>query len=259
MPEAISRREAARRHGVNESTVRKAIASGGLAKAILPNGKLDAAKVADLLPKLVTRGPVLPVALVTARTRRLRIQVETLRDEVEAMKLATIPPEDAAATWASTRDGLVAHIVAIPGRVEACAGLPAREAHEQLLGIINALLDEASAPDEPAWWDEAPNGDAWWDEPLSDVMRMTPTMLLAARINLQAERDEIERALTVGRLRSVADFADAVSAQMSVAKSLVLALPGRVASQAEHATGEQLRSLVAFEVQHVIAELAPTP
>src|SRR5688500_17816376 len=89
--EGISRRELARRAGISESAVRKHVDAGSLAGAVLRDGSLHPQLAMEALGQVVTRGKRAPVALTTARTRRLRAQTRRLVDEVAALRLRTLP------------------------------------------------------------------------------------------------------------------------------------------------------------------------
>ena len=249
MPESISRREAARRAGIDESTVRKHIESGALAAAVLSDGRLDAAKVAKMLPRIVSKGPVAPAALTTARSRRLRAEVLRLTDEVEDLAADTIAPAEAEEMLAEQRAILASQLQAVPEQAAALAGRPAPEVLKTLREVIFAALEtRAEAADE----DE----DEWWNEPDEvDVAALAPSILLARRIDLTAQRLEIEHALSRGTLVKIGDVAAAFEDKLVVAKSILAAIPSRLSQTIAAASPPEAMQLVRAEVEGALREL----
>jgi hypothetical protein len=252
MAESISRREAARRHGINEATIRKHIDSGGLAAAVLPNGKLDAAKVAALLPTIITRGAVAPVALTSARNRRLRAQVAVLGDTVEGLQRAFVPVAASQRIAISALRPVREHLGRISEAAKSAAGLPAKVAHDHIRTIIHNALAVISR--EALGRGEVP----WWDEPVRhdvDLAKLSANDLLAQRANLQAVKLEVEHMVERGDVRPVRELVAEMGERLTVAKSLLVAIPARVAPQVPDSTASEVHALVAAEIDGVLAQL----
>jgi phage terminase large subunit GpA-like protein len=77
--------------------------------------------------------------------------------------------------------------------------------------------------------------------------------LQVVRTNLQAEKLELELAADQGILRSVAGALEEYEGKMAVARSLVLAMPGRVAPYAEAESAAQLQERIDRELEQAIA------
>jgi len=247
--EGISRRELARRQGISESAVRRHIDSGALVGAVLGDGSLHPEKAVEALSGVVTHAKLVPVALTNARTRRLRVQVRKLMDEVADLRASTIAPEDAT-EMLSEQIGIVATALrTIPDAAAALAGRSAAEALPLLRGIIHEAL-QANADTE--------EDDDWWNDPIErrvDLDALAPNALLARRIDLAAQKLEIEHGLMRGKLRKVEQVDADWGGRLGVCKSLVFAIPGRVGQQVEGASPNSLRALVAAEVEGALGEL----
>jgi predicted transcriptional regulator len=253
MTEAISQREAARRAGLSESTIRHHISTGALASAVLPNGKLDAEKVEKLLPRIVQKGTVAPAALAVAKTRRLRAQVSALGHEVEDLQRQYIPAVDAERAVLQMMDGIAGRIRRLPDTAKTLTGLPAKLVHTMLRDRIHAALTAISS----AAFAEREN-EPWWDKPIKrevDLSSMSENDLLARRITLQATKMEIDNMRERGVVRPVTESVREAGERLATAKSLLLAIPSRVAEQVAAASPAVARKMVAEEVGHVLAEL----
>jgi len=245
----VSRRAYARSRNISEATVRKYVAEGKLAQAVLPDGTLDAERADQLLASSIVRGNALPVALVTARIRKLRVQVQSLHDEVSELQRKVLPPDVAASMVGELDYHLVTrHIRPIAERVApAVAGRQAEAAHVVLRDAIIDLLETITS--------SAPIFDPVDEEAELELDGTTETQLLAMRTNLQAEKLEIERALAKGRLRRTSEIIEECEEKGAISKSLLLALPGRLAIFMENASVEQARALIAAELEQAIAAL----
>jgi hypothetical protein len=100
----VSRRQYALSRNVSEAAIRKHIANGTLAGAVLENGIIDPDAADKLLAGSVTRGPKLPVQVSTAKGRRQRAQVRLLHDEVtrDTPKCDQYPGCGAVPQWDAT-------------------------------------------------------------------------------------------------------------------------------------------------------------
>lgn len=247
--EGISRRELASRHGISETAVRKHIANGNLVGAVLPDGSLDPDIAARLLVGTIQKGTAVPVALRTAKTRRLRAQVAGLLDKVEAMRQMVISTEDADKLLAGERQPTIVRLRRIPNDFKKAAGMNARDAARTMNALVHEVLEDLAA--EPADYGEerspAPSVDA-----RPDLSTMSPNGLAALRINLSAELMEMKQALANGRARSVVEVLNEWEAKLAASKSLLLALPGRLAP---HMSVHGAKPKVRAEVEEIIGSL----
>ncbi len=250
--EGISRREAARRAGVNEATIRKHLANGDLAGALLSDGSLDAAKVERLAARTIQKGPVAPMALSSARNRRLRAQVGNLIDDVAASRANAITQADADAAMDEQRKVFADKVAGFAWTVGTeAAGKPASEAFATIRDSVHRVLERLSSPESDAPdSDEDPN-----DNEAPDLDVLSPNDLAARRINLQAEKMEIERALARGDMVLVDEAARDFDTRMATFKSLFTAIPASVANQAETLTPDDLEALVQIEVDQALEAL----
>lgn len=250
--EGISRREAARRAGITDRTVRRAIDSGALAKALLPDGSLHPERTLQLLSQHVQTGRRVPAALTTAKTRRLRAQVAKVADEVAAVRGASITVADVESEQRAQIATLKTHLGGLPWDAgNAAAGKPAPTAHQILRRLLYEALGRITDAEPAALPYPGPDD----SEPEPDLGTLSPNDLTARRIALQAEKMEIETALARGHMVNLAEAVEAFDLRLSVCKSLLMAMPGRVAQAAPSSTPAQLEALVQIEVDGAMAEL----
>jgi hypothetical protein len=251
--EGISRRELARRHDISESTVRRHVESGALADALLADGSLDSRKAGEALRRVLSTGKVVPRDLAEARVRRLRAQVRKLGDEVAALRASSIRPADAAKLIAVQLGIVARHLRLVPSRAADLARRPAAEVQAALRGIVFDTL-EALHKDEGL---EHP----WWDDPIEppaiDVDALTPNGLQARKIDLAAEKMEIQRARAHRELLIGDEVLEGFEVTLSTIKSRLNVIPGRV-SQAVSVVGpEEAGWIVGEEIEGLLADATP--
>lgn len=249
--QGISRRELARRLDVSETTVRRHVDSGALADALLRDGSLDPRKAVDALTKALSGAKVVPRELADARTRRLRVQVARLVDEVAHLRQSAIPPADLKTALDEQVIVICRHLRTIPKAASVLAGQTAAEVLPALKSIVFDAL-EANTGDhagEDEWWNDGP-------EPAPvDLKSMSPNALLAKRVDLTAQALEIRHALARGDLINVAEAAQAFEEKLAVLKSALFALPGRVAHAFESASPAEACDFVTAEIEEAISAL----
>ena len=242
MTQAVSRREYAKRRGISEAAVRKHIASGALADALTTDGLIDPVVADRLLAKHLTRGASEPVMLKTAKARRQRARVRRQADVVDDLRRTLITPADAAAIRMEDSGPMLARFRKMAEEAGAVAGMDATAAHAKLRDLVNEALADISGEPAPATEEVAP------DEPI-DIDSLTPSSLAAHQANLEAEEMERQRALGHGHFIDLYDAVKEYEEALGMAKSIITAMPGRVAPLASALTAEEVRSLVLVEVE----------
>ncbi|MEO7222498.1 MAG: hypothetical protein ABIY37_08500, partial [Devosia sp.] len=233
----VSRRAYAKSRKMSEAVVRKYLTQGKLSDALLPDGTLDAEKADQLLASSITRDRNQPVELRAGKARRLRAQALRLGDEVQDLERSLVQA-DRVRPIASVVGLIVADSLRpIAERMAPIiAGMNGKDAHLALRNAVSDALEIISST-MVAGGDGAKSG----EEKELELDDLREPQLLAVQANLQADKLELGRALDKGILRRVADAVQEHEEKMVVSKSLVLAMPGRVAPYAEGATAEQLR------------------
>lgn len=251
--QGISRRELARRMDVSETTVRRHVDAGTLASALLRDGSLDPRKATEALAKALSSAKVVPRELVDARTRRLRAQTQKQTDEVEELQLSVVTPAIAADLAREQATIIAGHLRRVPDAAARLTGLPAPQVRLRLKRLLSEALEAIHEYDGGE--DE---GEEWWNEVAArpiDLDRLPANALLARRIDLAAQKIEVEHALARGELVRTDTMIAEFEARLAVAKSLLTAIPGRVADQFETLSAEAVRALVAAELDGALAEL----
>jgi len=244
----VSRRQYALSRNVSEAAIRKHIASGTLAGAVLPNGNIDPDAADKLLAGSVTRGPKVPIQVRTAKARRIRAQIRLLYDEVMEIKNNVVTPADAAMIQDVVSARIIKWLRVIPDRAAAAAaGLPGDRAYRALDDCINNTLQD--------YQDDLPPEKPSTPTPEIDLAAMTPTELTALQLNLQAEKLEYERALNHGVVAWPDDLMPDYNEKLAVSKSMLLAIPGRVTVFMEGSSVEEARARIAEEIERVVAAL----
>lgn len=245
----VSRRAYAKSRGVSEAVVRKYLTQGKLSDALLPDGTLDPEKADQLLAASITRDRAQPVELRAAKARRLRAQVRRLGDDVRDLERSLVPADRVGPI--ATAVGLIVadNLRPLAERTAPMiAGMSGKDAHLALRNGVSDALATISSTMVPGG-DGAKAGD---DKEL-ELDDLREPQLLAVQANLQAEKLELGRALDKGILRRVADAVEEHEEKMVVAKTLMLAMPARVAPYAESETAEQLRVRISQEIEHALA------
>ncbi|HWA18755.1 MAG TPA: hypothetical protein VG757_07130 [Devosia sp.] len=206
-----------------------------------------------LLSAVITRGRFTTPALGKAQDRFLRSQVATLADDVDDLQLRYLPRESGDRIVARVLKLLRAHLLKLPDTIASAAGLPARQVLDHAKACVHSALTEIS--------DEFLAPRAWWDEPLRKAaapLPLEPNRVKAAKLNLAATKSDIERLVARGDVRSRRDIVREVGERVATAKSLLLALPGRIDQSVSVASPHEARALIAAEVDGVLAELLPS-
>ena len=256
--EGISRRELARRAGINESSVRKHIASGALDGAILADGSLHRDTAVKLLRGVITRGTLAAPALRKATDRFTAAQVGILEDEVADLQRRYAPAAEVANAAAESAERIATYFRPLVDTISIAAGRPAKAVHEhardaiyEALTVLSSdFLSEAGGQ----WWNVPVT--PWWEE-ATPRARPTPSAvaLKTKKLDLSATKLEILRMIDSGELRAVSDVVREASERIATAKSVLLAIPSRVDQRLSAATPAEARALVAKEVGGVLREL----
>lgn len=247
----LSRRAYAARSGVSDRAIRKHIASGVLAPAVLPNGLLDAELADQLLERNLTKPKNgAPLVLATAKQRRARAVVQDLLDQVRELRRSLIAPdlaetranEATASAWRIAREW--------PARIApTVAGKPAEEVQRLLKVGVNDLLgafyDEGLQEEK----DNAARRAAAPRRPKIDLAALTAVELQALAENLRAEILERERLERIGKTVRVEDAIALYEEALAVSKSLLNAIPGRTATLIEFADVAETERLLAVEIE----------
>ena len=248
--EGISRRELARRHDISESTVRRHVESGALKDALLADGTLHPRKAGEALRRVLSSGKVVPKDLADARQRRLVAQVRKVGDEVAGLRRTSVLPSAVTGLVDDALKRIAGHLRAIPLRARDLAGRAADDVQRALRDLaFNALEAISSDPlPEHPWWNEPV------DPPLIDIASLSPNALTARRIDLVAQKLEIQRARDRGELLDVDEEIEAIGVKLATIKTLLLAIPGRVAYAVAGADPDEAAAIVAAEVEELLAD-----
>jgi hypothetical protein len=248
----VSRREYARRRGVDEKAIRKAI-EAGILKAALRDGLIDVAAADALLSAHKIGGQQVSSGLVKARTRKLAAGVALLRDEIVDLQASTLP---AAGVAALTRD-IALHVSrifwAMTNTAARLAGLERSTAIAVLDDEVRARL-QAIADTRV----QVPRSKSRKrEDDRSALSEMSAVDLAAERATLQATRMEIERGLRVGELVDLATAQAAAVDRVLRMRTKVLALPAKLgASMGETVDAAELAPVLEAELGAALAELA---
>ncbi len=247
----LSRRGYAKSRHISEAAVRKHIASGLLAPAVLSNGLIDAERADALLADSITRPKVkkVPVVLATARQRRLRAQARDLLDQLDALKRSLVPAKKAMEVVDAQFQVAIDVLKPWPARIApTVAGKPAAEAVRLLKAGVHDTLQEMQDAPPPPWPSEPEKPSA------PDPDALNPVQLAALVENLRAELLELQRLERLGVPR--VDYVLGLFEEaLGLAKSLLMAIPGRTATLIEVADVAEAERLLAAEVAGVIAQL----
>lgn len=248
--QGVSRRQYAKTRNVSEAAIRKHIATGVLASAVMADGRLDPDAADKLLAASIMRGPKEPVQVSAAKARRQRAQVRLLHDEMMDLRRSVIGTKDAKRLVTEDYTDIKQWLRSIPEKAAtAAAGLPSEAAHRALRDCVNqALTDSHQVLSERVPPDLAP-------KPQPDIDNMTPVELTALQLNLQAEKLEYERALKRGIARWIRDAVVEFEEKLSVTKGILLAIPARVAVFMESSSIPEARRRIGEEIERAVAVL----
>lgn len=217
MTQGISRRELARRLGVDREVIRRRIESGLLAPAVLPDDSLDPAIAMRILKAASARGKLVPDELRAAKLRRLRAQTGLIHDETTAFRTSLTTTAQWENIMYSEKQTIRRILTAI--RTARVAGLTSQDARPVLADRIREALVELSEIDPPSPED---SGEAT----RIDLENMSVAELETLRQNLLAEKDELKRSVAAGDMIDLAEAAAAWGQRCAVAKSILTSMPG---------------------------------
>jgi len=249
-PKSLSRRAFAAARGISEKAVRKRIAAGDLAEALLPDGTIDPEIADRLLAERTTAGKRVPAPLSAARLRKVRAHVATLQDRVAELRESVLTREEAA-TNAITARFIADRLARIPADaapqvVGRSAGLIAELVRE----IVYAALDDLANTKITTTLGED-------EKPPLVVSAMNAVALAAAKETLLAERLELRRALKRGELLDGEAYFGAFMQRISGLRTTMLGLPSKLAPHLAAAKdAEDARAMLKAEVDHAVEHLA---
>jgi len=242
----ISRRAYARRRGVSEASIRKHIANGVLAPAVMPDDSIDPDRADRLLAETVTRGAAVPVELKTARARRLRASTALTHDQVAELRRSSITIADAAPMIIADSRSVAGRLRQLPNTVATrVAGQPPEVVVPIIRDAIHAALTDLSGGPTPP---PTPREDI-------DLGHHTPAQLNAIRTDLQGEELEYRRALDHGQMVDVAQIGADFEERLAVLKSIIGGVPAAVALMMVASDVETVHRMVGNEVERAIESM----
>jgi len=235
----------ARRLGVTPAAVRKGIAAGRI--PVGPDGRIDAATADAALAQGAVSGPRVSKSLAEARRRKLAASVRLLDDELLAARANTITPDELQAAWLEACRSVVAEVE----RTFITMGIKrakSADAFGVLRDQIDALLNRlvTCLPPEPVAAESAVE---------IDLATLSSVDLATMRADRQAEKMELQRALTRGELLEMDRAFAEIEDRIARARGLFLAVPARTAPLFELGEPEGRRAL-ARDFLHALDELA---
>jgi hypothetical protein len=239
-PQRITPAQYARQRGVAKSTVSRQIASG-----LIPteaDGLIDPVRADRALAKRAVKASG---TLAAARYRKAAAAVAILKDEVGRLRARVVPrPEPIAALEVMGREikaRFEAMVVDVAPRV---AGEPPAVADGILSAAVDAALTELSEIEVVA---EPDKNDP--PAPRRPARKLTAVALAARRVELQAERLELRRALANGTLIDLDHQANPVIVDRYLqVRARVLALPSGTAPLFEACSPSQAEKLLRRQV-----------
>jgi hypothetical protein len=235
---------------VDESTVRQAIREGRIAAAVAADGSVDAALADRLWAKNTTRAappePGRSPSLSAARKRKLAASVALLEDEVAGLRAGSISPKDADKIVREELRPVAARLRRI---ARDAAPLVASKDHNATVAVLKAEV--ARALTDIIAVELAEPGEA----PRPRSKAPTAVELDARKTDLLAERMEFQHALGRGEMVPVTDVVEALGERLTNVRSLLMALPGRLASSFAYADTKQARTILEAELAAVLGEL----
>lgn len=248
MPQGISRRELARRRGVDEKAIRLHIASGLLAPALMPDGSLDPYEANRLLDDNLTQGPQVADDVALAKARLLRATTALLQDDITRLRASLVEVADWQAFLRREGAFIAGCCRAVPEALApAVAGLSPQDALPILRAAVRDLLEALSQ--------EGDAGDDVGEDDEVDVESLTPAEVEALRNNLQAEERELKRAKRRGEVVLLEDASIEWGQRCSVVKSILTSLPGDPALNFEGRTLAETQTLLAEAMERALEPL----
>jgi len=248
----ISRRAYAKRRGVSDAAIRRRIADGTLADAILPDGTVDPDKCDALLAAGTTAGHRVSSDLATARRRKLAAGNALLADEIRMSEESTVPRVEADQAELAACRRIAQHLYKIAAdAAPSVAGRPPAIAAATLQRFVrDALLDisrtRTKTKRTPAR--AVAHG--------TTLPMATATELATTRANLLARRLELKRLVTTGAYVEVEPWSGAIMGRMAIAKSRLLGIHVKLAPSLQSTDADGARRLIEKAAADVLAELA---
>ena len=258
----VSRRAYAKRRGCTEKAIRDRITDGTLAKAVLPDGTIDADKADALLAARVTAGKHVGSDLNEARRRKLAAGVALLQDDVSALVDSVVRVDDAGQHIRQNSLEIAQRLFRIAdecaGKV---AGKEAATAADILDDAVRAALDDLSdggSEDDDLDNEDAPYLEAQNPPGGAALDDLTAVQLAALKADLEAHRLETKRALNNGKLVEIERICGEFAARCSIVRNRMLGLHMKIAPHLLSADKRKAKELLEIEISEGVEEMACT-
>lgn len=256
----VSRREFARRRGVSERSVRRAIEDGRIAAAVLPDGSLDADLADGMLSSGSVTGVSAPSSLAAARRRKLAATVALLADELGELERSVLTRVVGEATDDLCVSEVARQLLTLPDELAPqVAGLAPAIAAPIVEDAVTAAMNRIADGGEKLAEDHAPTTGVAVATSAPDLAGMSATQLAALKAHLQARKLEIERGLKRRDLMTIAEWEQSMGLRMMTTKHRVCGLHYKTAARFDSATVEEARSIIREELVEIIVNFARTP
>lgn len=260
-----SERQYAAHLGESRANVRKLRDAGYL--VLHPDGSIDVGASDAALSRRRTRGRDVPKSLAAARKRKLAAEVAVLQDQVAELEVVTTTPAGAETTWREFASAAVRRLLRIaPDAAKIASGRPPAEAEDVIRDVLYAALTEISGvdPDDPASDERGePLGDVIAREARETIEGDGPALadldestLAKMKVDLQARRIELRRALARGELLHLEACGTAWEDRILTMRAQLLVMPNKVAPEAEGHPSATFAAVVRREIEQAVAELA---
>lgn len=256
----ISRRQYAKRRGVSERSIRRAIEDGRIAASVLPDGMLDSDQADGLLAVGSVTGAAVPPKLADARRRKLAATVALLADDLDELERSVLTRAVGEATDDLIVREVARQFLALPDELAPkVAGLAPAIAAPIVEDAVRDALNRIADKGEKLADDRAPTTDVAVVAAAPDLASMSATQLAAMKADLQARKLEIERGLKRRELMTVDEWERSMGLRMTTAKHRVCGLHYKTASRFDSATVDGARSIIRDELCDIIYDFARTP
>jgi hypothetical protein len=246
----LTRRAYARQRGVSEGAIRKHLASGLLAPALLADGSLDPARADALLARQRTRG-VVSAALSEARRRKLAAQVALLADEIAQRQENLCRRDEVDEAIRAILREIARGLRPILDGIPELAGADARTAFAVLTDSVHTTLQALSEA-------EIVSTEVAESQPVQGlaICDLDAVQLAARKAELEALRLELARAQARGELIPNADVEWSLIRRLANARTVLLALPSRLAPLFPIFTPQAAEAAVRRALEDAISNLA---
>ena len=233
-----------------------------MAKAVLPDGTIDADKADKLLAEKVTAGKRTGSDLNEARRRKLAAGVALLQDDVSALVDSVVRVGDAGQHIRQNSLEIAQRLFRIAdecaGKV---AGKEAATAADILDDAVRAALDDLSdggSEDDDLDNEDAPYLEAQNSRGGAALNDLTAVQLAALKADLEAHRLETKRALNNGKLVEIERICGEFAARCSIVRNRLLGLHMKVAPHFLSADKREAKELLEMEISEGVEEMACT-